>query len=57
MLANGRAVSRCGSAPWHWNVAGFAVVLPLNCRDVTAETIGTVSGIGGATAAKATKPG
>jgi hypothetical protein len=31
--------------------------LPANCRDVTAEKIGTVIGIIGATAAKATKPG
>jgi hypothetical protein len=32
--------------------------LPPNCRDVTAEKIGTVIGIIGATAAaKATKPG
>jgi hypothetical protein len=31
--------------------------LPPNCRDVTAEKIGTVIGIVGATAAKATKPG
>jgi hypothetical protein len=30
---------------------------PPNCRDVTAEKIGTVMGISGATAAKATKPG
>jgi hypothetical protein len=33
------------------------LVLPANCRDVTAEKIGTVIGIVGATAAKATKPG
>jgi hypothetical protein len=31
--------------------------LPPNGRDVTAEKIGTVIGIIGATAAKATKPG
>jgi hypothetical protein len=31
--------------------------LPPNFRDVTAEKIGTVIGIVGATAAKATKPG
>jgi hypothetical protein len=31
--------------------------LPPNCRDVTAEKIGTVIGVVGATAAKATKPG
>jgi hypothetical protein len=33
------------------------LVLPPNCRDVTAEKIGTVIGIVGATAAKPTKPG
>ena len=33
------------------------LVLPANCRDVTAEKIDTVIGIVGATAAKATKPG
>jgi hypothetical protein len=34
------------------------LVLPPNCRDVTAEKTGTVSGIVGATApVKATKPG
>jgi hypothetical protein len=33
------------------------LVLPPNFRDVTAEKIGTVIGIIGATAAKATKPG
>jgi hypothetical protein len=33
------------------------LVLPPNCRDVTAEKIGTVIGIIGAAAAKATKPG
>jgi hypothetical protein len=33
------------------------LVFPPNCRDVTAEKIGTVIGIVGATAAKATKPG
>jgi hypothetical protein len=33
------------------------LVLPLNARDVMAEKIGTVIGIVGATAAKATKPG
>ena len=32
------------------------LVLPANCRDVTAEKIDTVIGIVGATAAKATKP-
>jgi hypothetical protein len=32
-------------------------VLPSNFRDVTAEKIGTVIGIVGATGAKATKPG
>jgi hypothetical protein len=31
--------------------------LPSNCVDVTAEKIGTVIGIIGATAAKGTKPG
>jgi hypothetical protein len=31
--------------------------LPPNFRDVTAEKVGTVIGISGATAAKATKPG
>jgi hypothetical protein len=31
--------------------------LPPNFREVTAEKIGTVIGISGATAAKATKPG
>jgi hypothetical protein len=31
--------------------------LPPYCRDVTAEKVGTVIGIVGATAAKATKPG
>jgi hypothetical protein len=30
--------------------------LPPNCRETTAEKIGTVIGIVGATAAKATKP-
>jgi hypothetical protein len=33
------------------------LVLPPNFRDRTAEKIGTVIGIIGATAAKATKPG
>jgi hypothetical protein len=33
------------------------LVLPSNFRDVTAERVGTVIGIIGATAAKATKPG
>jgi len=36
---------------------GQPLQLPPNCRDVTAEKIGTVIGIVGATAAKATKPG
>jgi hypothetical protein len=31
--------------------------MPLNGRDVTARKVGTVIGIIGATAAKATKPG
>jgi hypothetical protein len=34
-----------------------ALRLPPNFRDVTAEKVGTVIGIIGATAAKATKPG
>ena len=38
--------------------AAQPLVLPPNCRDVTAEKIGTVIGIVGAMAAgKATKPG
>jgi hypothetical protein len=37
--------------------ASRGLVRPPNCRDVTAEKIGTVIGIIGATAAKATKPG
>jgi hypothetical protein len=51
---NAMADKKPGPAPQR---SSRGLLLPPNCREVTAEQTGTVIGIVGATAAKATKPG